>query len=249
MDQRGGGSSREVEQLRQRAHHQHARSDRPRLGPDFRAPARAVRSRRSRSSTPRSRSRAPISWPSISFPIPSSSSSVSSRRPTTHEIVRAEYEAYARNALVQLRRVREGTQIEEDHMRNRQMIVGWLMANSAAIEVRRRDGKTYYVDGRCQGLPGGGRAGCWPMFSASRPKGTTRRRESCSRPTACTSIRRSATRSWRESIACSMPSYTGFVQPRLDAERDGNGTITDVRISYPQDLTPQMLEYSGKSKR
>ena len=46
-----------------------------------------------------------------------------------------------------------------------------------------------------------------------------------------------------------MPSYTGFVQPRLDAERDGNGTITDVRISYPQDLTQQMLEYSGKTKR
>src|SRR5262245_10499619 len=43
-----------------------------------------------------------------------------------HEtIVRTEYETYTRNALVQLRRVREGTQIEEDHMRNRQLIVGW----------------------------------------------------------------------------------------------------------------------------
>ena len=59
--------------------------------------------------------------------------------------MRAEYEAYARNALVQLRRVREGTQIEEDHMRNRQMIVRWLMANTKAIDVRTRDGKTYYV--------------------------------------------------------------------------------------------------------
>ena len=45
-------------------------------------------------------------------------------------IVRAEYEAYARNALVQLRRVREGTSIEEDHMRNRQAIVHWLMGNT-----------------------------------------------------------------------------------------------------------------------
>jgi hypothetical protein len=26
---------------------------------------------------------------------------------------------------------------------------------------------------------------------------------------------------------------------------DANGKITDVRISYPQDLTAQMLEYSG----
>ena len=61
------------------------------------------------------------------------------------DIVRAEYEAYTRNALVQLRRVREGTQIEEDHMRNRQMIVRWLMANTKAIEERTRDGKTYLV--------------------------------------------------------------------------------------------------------
>ena len=45
------------------------------------------------------------------------------------EIVQAG-EGYTRNALVQLRRIREGTQIEEDHMRNRQMIVRWLMSNS-----------------------------------------------------------------------------------------------------------------------
>ena len=36
------------------------------------------------------------------------------------EIVRAEYESYTRNALLQLRRIREGTQIEEDHNADRQ---------------------------------------------------------------------------------------------------------------------------------
>src|SRR5262249_8102078 len=54
------------------------------------------------------------------------------------DIVRAEYEGYTRNALVQLRRVRQGTQIEEDHMRNRQMIVHWLTANTKAIDIRTR---------------------------------------------------------------------------------------------------------------
>jgi dipeptidyl-peptidase-3 len=43
-----------------------------------------------------------------------------------------------------------------------------------------------------------------------------------------------------------MPSYTGFVQPRLEATSDGDGAITDVRISYPLDMTTQMLEYSGR---
>ena len=34
-----------------------------------------------------------------------------------------------------------------------------------------------------------------------------------------------------------LPSYTGFVQPKLEPVRDADGTIRDVKISYPQDLT------------
>jgi dipeptidyl-peptidase III len=41
-----------------------------------------------------------------------------------------------------------------------------------------------------------------------------------------------------------LPSYTGFVQPKLEPVRDPDGTIRDVSISYPRDLTGQMLEYS-----
>ena len=45
-----------------------------------------------------------------------------------------------------------------------------------------------------------------------------------------------------------MPSYTGFVQPRLTAIKSNDGQITDVKISYPMDLATQMLEYSGRRK-
>jgi dipeptidyl-peptidase-3 len=44
-----------------------------------------------------------------------------------------------------------------------------------------------------------------------------------------------------------LPSYTGFVQPRLEPVTDATGRIADVRISYPQDLERQMLEYSGRT--
>ena len=44
-----------------------------------------------------------------------------------------------------------------------------------------------------------------------------------------------------------LPSYSGFVQPKLEAVTSPDGTVTDVTISYPQDLTAQMLEYSGKA--
>ena len=43
-----------------------------------------------------------------------------------------------------------------------------------------------------------------------------------------------------------LPSYTGFVQPRLEVTTAADGKVTDVKISYPMDLTAQMLEYSGR---
>ena len=45
-----------------------------------------------------------------------------------------------------------------------------------------------------------------------------------------------------------LPSYTAFVMPKLEAVRDASGAITDVRISYPLDLTTQMLEYSAATR-
>jgi len=45
--------------------------------------------------------------------------------------------------------------------------------------------------------------------------------------------------------ALKLPAYTGFVQPKLTALTASDGSITDVKISYPMDLTTQMLEYSG----
>ena len=41
-----------------------------------------------------------------------------------------------------------------------------------------------------------------------------------------------------------LPSYQGFVMPKLTAVRGADGTITDVQISYPMDLTKQMLEFA-----
>jgi len=161
------------------------------------------------------------------------------------EVVRADYEAYARNALVQLRRVREGMQIEEDHMRNRQMIVLWLMANSNAIERRQRDGKTYYVmvdpvafqEGVGRLLAEVQRIKSEGDYDAARRLFDTYGVHFD--PELRDEVVRRVER-------LQMPSYTGFVQPKLTAIRDDSASIVDVEISYPQDLTRQMLEYSGR---
>lgn len=162
-------------------------------------------------------------------------------------IVRAEYESYTRNALVQLRRVREGTQIEEDHMRNRQMIVRWLMANTKAIEERTRDGKTYLVMVDPQVFREGvGRL----LADVQRIKSQG---DAAAAKTLFEDYGVHFDPALRDQIvarvdALNLPSYSGFVMPKLTPVVGANGQITDVAISYPMDLTTQMLEYSGVRK-
>jgi dipeptidyl-peptidase-3 len=45
-----------------------------------------------------------------------------------------------------------------------------------------------------------------------------------------------------------LPSYTGFVMPRLSPVTNAQGEITDVTIEYPLDLSAQMLEYAAATR-
>jgi dipeptidyl-peptidase-3 len=45
-----------------------------------------------------------------------------------------------------------------------------------------------------------------------------------------------------------LPSYSGFVMPKLEAVTTSSGEIVDVTISYPLDLATQMLEYSEATR-
>ena len=161
------------------------------------------------------------------------------------DIVLAQYESYTRNALLQLRRMREGTRIEQDHMRNRQMIVHWLMANTEAIERRTRDGKTYYVMVDAEAF----RAGTATLLAEVQRIKSEGDYEAARTLFETHGIHFDP--ALRDEVvarvdAVGLPSYSGFVQPRLEPVRDDAGEIVDVAISYPQDLTAQMLEYSGK---
>jgi dipeptidyl-peptidase-3 len=163
------------------------------------------------------------------------------------DIVQAEYENYARTALVQLRRIREGSTIEEDHMRNRQMIVHWLMANTSAIETRRREGKTFYVmvdaaafrEGVARLLAEVQRIKSEGDYAAAKKLFETHgvHFDPKVRDEVVARVDR-----------LRLPSYTGFVQPRLEAVNGADGEIRDVTISYPQDLTRQMLEYAEATR-
>jgi dipeptidyl-peptidase-3 len=145
---------------------------------------------------------------------------------------------------VQLRRVREGTTIEEDHMRNRQMVVHWLMANTSAIDIRTRGGKTFYVVTDAAAFQQGvGRL----LSEVQRIKAEG---DYDAARTLLDSYGVHFDPKLRDEVVARvehlhLPSYTGFVMPRLDASTNASGEITDVAISYPLDLTAQMLEYSA----
>jgi len=159
-------------------------------------------------------------------------------------VVLCEYEHYARTVLVQLRRVREGTHLEEDHMRARQMIVEWLRAHTSSIEVRRRDGKTYYVMTDARAFRDG----------VGRLLAEVQRIKSEGDYAAARDLFEQygihVDRALRDEVVTrvdrlQLPSYTAFVMPRLEARRDESGAIVDVEISYPCDLESQMLEYAS----
>ncbi|HYS25260.1 MAG TPA: hypothetical protein VEP46_06645 [Vicinamibacterales bacterium] len=163
------------------------------------------------------------------------------------DMVLAEYEGYTRTALVQLRRVREGTTIAEDHMRNRQMIVRWLMANTKAIEQRTRDGKTYLtmVDAKAF------REGVGRLLAEVQRIKSEGDYAAAAKLFDTYGVHFEA--KVRDEVVArvdklNLPSYSGFVMPKLTPVMGADGKITDVTISYPQDLTTQMLEYDGVVK-
>jgi dipeptidyl-peptidase-3 len=158
------------------------------------------------------------------------------------------YEQYTRNGgMQQLRRVKKGDQIEEDHMRNRMMVVRWIQANSKAIEARERDGKHYLVVANAKAFreavgrlltlvqhikSTGDYAAAKELFDTYGIKFDPALRDEV------------LARYAKLDIA----SYNGFVMPRLTAVKDSTGEVTDVQVSYPQSLEQQMLEWSGRAK-
>jgi len=159
-------------------------------------------------------------------------------------IVQNTYESYTRQALVQLRRVREGSILGEDHMRNRQMIVRWLLANTKAVESRVRNGKHYLVmvDARLF------REGVGRLLAEVQRIKSEGDYAAAAKLMETYGVRFDP--KLRDEVVkrvekLKLPSLTGFVQPKLTPVLGPDGTIADVTISYPMSLADQMLEWSG----
>lgn len=165
------------------------------------------------------------------------------------EVGKAEYDSYVRNGMmVQLRRLEKGQNVEEAHMRNRQMIVKWCYEKGQAekvIEKITKDGKTYFVVNdydKLRGLFGQLLKEVQRIKSEGDYEAGMALVEKYGVKVDPALHAEVIERAEKLNIA----PYGGFINPRLVPVTDASGEITDVKVEYPDDFTAQMLEYSGK---
>jgi dipeptidyl-peptidase-3 len=124
------------------------------------------------------------------------------------------------------------------------MIVRWLMANTKAIEQRTRDGKTYLV----MVDPKAFREGVGRLLAEVQRIKSEGDYSAAQKLFETYGVHFDP--KLRDEVVArvdklNLPSYSAFVQPKLTAVTGADGKISDVTISYPLDLTTQMLEYGG----
>lgn len=163
------------------------------------------------------------------------------------EAYKAEYYGFMMNGLMtQLVRIEPGAEIEEAHMRNRQLIARWALENGAqdaVVELVRKEGKTYVVIRDYEKLR--------TLFGRLLAE-IQRIKSEGDYEAARNLVERYAVQIdpvlHREVLEryrrLNLAPYKGFVNPVytpvLNAERE----ISDVTISYEEGYAEQMLRYS-----
>lgn len=169
--------------------------------------------------------------------------------PSAEKIGKAAYNGYIRNGLMtQLVRLNLGEDIEEAHMRNRQLVAAWVFEKGAkdkVIEKVVKDGKTYFVIRDYAKLrvlfgqllreiqriksEGDFEAGKVLVENYGVKVDQALHKEVLE----------------RNSKFKSAP-YSGFVNPVLVAEKDKDGNITAVKVTQPDSFASQMLDYAKR---
>ncbi len=160
---------------------------------------------------------------------------------------KAEYYKYILNGLMtQLMRIEPGKDVEEAHMRNRQLIAKWVYENGKAdnvIELVERDGKTFVKIndyGKLRSLFGKLLAEVQRIKSEGDYQAGARLVETYGVKVDPKLHKEVLDRYATLNIA----PYKGFVNPVYTPVTDKDGNITDVKISYEEGYLPQVLRYS-----
>ncbi len=164
------------------------------------------------------------------------------------ETGKAQYDYYILNGMMtQLQRIKPGDNLEQAHMRNRQLVSSWVIEKGAkdkVIEKVKRDGKTFFVINDYQKLR--------VLFGELlrelqriKSEGDFNAGKNLVENYGVKVDQELLTEVHQRFERLKIAPYMGFIQPRLVPVIDKNG-IADVMIEYPATFLEQMLEYGMK---
>lgn len=162
------------------------------------------------------------------------------------EAYKAEYYAYMMNGLLtQMVRIEPGCDLEEAHMRNRQLIARWALENGKSknvVELVKKEGKTYVKINDYLQLRG--------LFAALLSE-IQRIKSEGDYEAARALVEKYAVKldaTLHEEIlnryrSLHLAPYKGFVNLVYCPQYDAEGRIVDVKLDYTEGYTEQMLRY------
>ena len=164
------------------------------------------------------------------------------------EVGKAEYDGYIRNGLLtQLTRIELGKEIEESHMRNRQLIAKWVFEKGSedkVIERVEKDGKGYFVIRDYNKLR--------TLFGELLEEVQRIKSEGDFEAgkllveNYAVKVDETIHKQVKERFdKLNLVAYAGFINPEYKPIFE-EGIIIDVEIVYPMDFAEQMLHYSNK---
>ncbi len=165
----------------------------------------------------------------------------------TADAFKAEYYSYMMNGLMtQLVRIEPGNNVEEAHMRNRQLIARWAYEHGKAdkvVELVKRDGKTYVKVNDYDKLRNlfGQLLGEIQRVKSEGDFAAARQLVEDYAVKVDPELHKEVLERYAK---LHLAPYKGFVNPVYEAVTDKDGNITDVKVSYTEGYAEQMLRYS-----
>nr|WP_320039651.1 dihydrofolate reductase [uncultured Bacteroides sp.] len=159
---------------------------------------------------------------------------------------KAEYYSFMMNGLMtQLVRIQLGNNVEEAHMRNRQLIARWAFEKGAAdkvVELVKKDGETFVRINDYQKL-----RDLFGQLLAEIQRIKSEGDYAAARNLVETYAVKVDPELHKEILSryekLNLAPYKGFLNPVYEVTTDKDGKITDVKVSYNEGYAEQMLRY------
>ncbi len=167
--------------------------------------------------------------------------------PDAKAIGKAAYDGYIRNGLMmQLIRLNLGDDIEEAHMRNRQLVSKWAMEKGASdkvIERIQKDGKTYFKINdydKLRSLFGD----LLKEIQRIKSEGDFEAGKNLVETYGVKVDQELHKEILERNKQFESAPYSGFINPVLLPVTDEQGNITDIEVHQPESFAVQMLQYA-----